>query len=102
MPTDYEYNLVVLNLKEKKFIEMSLRADSFRKAFASFLKVYENLIHVPMRIYCMRPKSEDLKYMGYYSGDSGIGTGGEIFTHILNTAEGRSYRLSEEGFITYF
>lgn len=102
MSADYEYNLIILNLKEKKYIERSYKAESFRKAFGNFLRQESSLIHVPLRVYCRRPKSDDLKFMASYSGDSGIGRGGEIFTHILDTSDGNSYRFSEEGFITFF
>lgn len=98
----YNYKLIVLNKKSVRYIDDEILADSFREAVFLFLKQREELIDSVLVVYCKRPKTEGLKYMGTYDGFSSISNGYSSVSHILYTSDGREYTYTKDGFVTFF
>ena len=94
----YNYEFVILSDSDHRFIETSLESESVVDAFHSFLKSNSKLIGSALTIYCRRPRSGDLQFMGTYDGMETIILDGIQKSRILKLANGSTYELETEGF----
>lgn len=94
----FRYELLLINKNCNKVIEAGYEAESVAQALFHVLDKDRRLCGCMLLVYCRRPLSGDLKYMGIYDGGSGIGVNGEIYLNILSLANGEKYHLTDGGF----
>lgn len=94
----FRYELLLINKNCNKVIEAGYEAESVAQALFHVLQKDRKLCGCMLMIYCRRPKSKDLKYMGIYDGGSGRSMNGEICLNILSLANGEEYHLTNDGF----
>lgn len=94
----FDYDMVALIRNNSKYIHKKIISETFRGAFYEMLKDDKSLLGAVMDIYCKK-KSGDFQFMGVYDGLSTTNQNGEYKSHILKTADGNEYMLSDEGFV---
>jgi len=94
----FDYDMVALIRNNSKYIHKKITSESFRGAFYELMKDDKSLLGAVMDIYC-RKKSGDFQFMGVYDGLSTMNQNGEYKSHILKTADGNEYMLSDDGFV---
>ena len=95
----FDYDMLALIRKSTKYIRKKVASDSFRGAFYSMLMDEKTLLSSVMDIYC-REKSGDFQLMGVYDELSVMNRNGEYRSHILKTMDGKTYMLSDDGFVS--
>lgn len=95
----YDYDMTALIRNSTRYIRKKVTADSFREAFHVMLSEDKALYSSVMDIYC-RKKNGDFQYMGLYDGKSAVAEGGEYRIHLLKTADGNTYTLGDDGFVS--
>jgi len=95
----FDYDMFALIRNNSKYIHKKITSESFRGAFYEMMKDDKSLLGAVMDIYC-RKKSGDFQFMGVYDGLSTTNQNGEYRSHILRTADGNEYMLSDDGFVS--
>lgn len=95
----FDYDMVALIRSNSRYIHKKITSESFRGAFYEMLKDDKTLLSSVMDIYG-RKKSGDFQFMGVYDGLSTTNQNGEYKSHVLRTADGNEYMLSEDGFVS--
>lgn len=94
----FKYELVILDPSLHKYIEATEETETFIQAVFSVLMKNKKLCSKMLTIYCRKPKSGDLQYMGKFDGMSSRGTGDISYSHIINLSNGLEYYLTDDGF----
>ena len=94
----FDYDMVALMRSNSRYIRKKITSESFRGAFYEMLKDDKSLLGAVMDIYC-RKRSGDFQFMGVYDGLSTTSQNGEYKSHVLRTADGNEYMLSDDGFV---
>lgn len=97
----YRYELLLMDNAIHRYYDYSDMADSLAKAVFDFLLANMKLLKRTLTIYCRKPGSGDLQYMGRFDGPGGRGGATTCHRHILLLANGYEYYLSDDGFIRY-
>lgn len=94
----FRYELVILDPSLHRYIEAVEETETFIKALFNVLMKDRKLCSKILIIYCRKPKSGDLQYMGKFDGLSSRGTGDISYSHIVKLANGLEYYLTDYGF----
>lgn len=94
----FKYELVILDPSLHKYIDATEETESFTQAFHNVLMKDKKLCSKMLTIYCRKPKSGDLQYMGRFDGLSSRGTGDISYSHIIKLSNGFEYYLTDDGF----
>ena len=85
----FKYELLILDPSLHKYIEATEETETFIQAVFSVLMKNKKLCGKMLTIYCRKPKSGDLQYMGKFDGMS---------SNIINLSNGLEYYLTDDGF----